>query len=221
MLLDYITEIKSDSLGVARERLDEFGRAGRLSSAELQEQRKLERVVELASIPVADIDLYSIMSMRRPDGMPKWSLVNPNTEIGRQNGAAWKRGWWRRKSSPFTEFAVRAGTRIGQYDNAIWDVIDIASKNLMRVGHMDHMGSVVSVPSGGFPVLPLRIRSLINMCAKCDTVAVLYQPTAWGEPIVSRPDPDPALLVRKTENHPYQVLAVWGHDGPQIKEFSV
>ena len=136
------------------------------------------------------IDLSAILKQRRADGLPRWTIADPDVpmELGYQNGV----------------IDTRGGIRIGHhYLGSGWTGMPEPKRAL--------------TPSG-LPALPPRVRELASDPQKrrrAKWVGVLYQPEEWEEI-----NPDPALVVEwQAEPGVYYALAVWGDDGPAIMEF--
>jgi len=224
MILDHVDDSRTKQVAAISSRIAEFrSRYGEspqtedMTRPEQQEYESLTSVELQNDLALAQIDLYGLMRMRRPDGFPRWALANPNSELGLINGATIRRnGWWRTMEP---EFHVLTNSTRGHYVVVCPFESKLTTGNRARFEH----GEKIYGPKGGFPVLPQRIRELISLPAvqKCHTTAVLYQPTGWEELKHAVPDPDPALLVKRYADSEFECLAVWGHDGPHIKEFVV
>lgn len=233
MILDYIdtTSVQANRYAVQRTRefAEEFGLHGTenshileqkgMTAPERQEYIQLRERMEKDALPVADIDLFSLLAMNRPDGNPRWAMVNPMHATANLNGGVWsiKLGGWR-KSVVTRQYAVLANESFRYHPL----LIDVTQKLLTSRSHQQFGGCQYIEAASGFPLLPKRIRELVQSKAvrECFACAILYQPTGWSEPKFQVPDPDPALLVRKTQKDQWQCAAVWGHDGPNIMEFT-
>jgi len=143
------------------------------------------------------IDLDALMQERRPDGLPRWAIVDPcvsltnaanqRTSEGKRDddGTVMLGGTWRQK--PAWSYRVNGG----------------------RVAHL---------PAGGIPPLPEAARALVTdrtIRRRAAWVGLLYQPEEWVEL-----RPDPAVVVEwKDRPGEYYCLCVWGGDRARIMEF--
>ena len=182
-----------------------------MTAAEWQEYVSVRTATKAGRLPAADIDLYSLLSMRRKDGLPLWSLVNPKWSTGNVNGGCWSGSWL--DPSRYSRFVT-----LSNQGSCLMLNIDKRTERWMSPH--DLAGRSRS-PLGGFPILPPRIRELLQSEAvqNCSAAVILYQPNAWSQVVHKAPNPDPALLIKRHAEQPFQCLAVWGHDGPLIHEF--
>lgn len=233
MILDYVNTTKIKNNDYITRRIQEFRTAFNLTGNETpvevssksmtlperHEYAALTGVVAKEILPVADIDIFSLLGMKKEDGSQRWAMVNPNFRITETNGAVTVEyvstiNTWFGSKEKFCRYHVQdnSGQNIG--------VISLADKKLYRSNGYHILN--YKCPVGGFPILPQRIRDLLKSKAVQDCVmtSVLYQPSGWEDRVYIAPNPDPALLVRKTWDDPWQCVAVWGHDGPNIQEFT-
>lgn len=239
MILDYIDTSNIDRGIVINTRIEEFVREYNLKGTEndlcylqnkeMTEPEKAEYISlvqkkEVNQAPVANIDLYSLLRMTRADGLPKWSLVNPRILVGNINGGVWFSGWWRRNFENIDPSKRRYVVCNNSNGHGTAQRTCLSLNKTLEINDVweSNFRGYSLTPKSGFPILPKRIRELLQSTAVANShcTAILYQPTGWGEPVYHTPDPDPALLIRKTDKHPFQCVAVWGHDGAQIQEFT-
>lgn len=229
MILEYVEKTNH----VRNECLNDFMQEFNLTGSETFEEinstgmlkPEIEAYLEVLSLncPFPKIDIYSLLGMKRTNGDPLWAFVNPNHNISGFNGAFvddrnlemyYKEKKDTRSARSPKTFLV-AGER-GHYKG-----ISLDHKLFGETYNLEDYlkGSKYKMPSGGFPLVPKNVRKLISsyILKTADVVGVLYMPTSWDE-IVLPEKKDPALVFAK--NNQFYCAAVWGHDGPNIMEFT-
>lgn len=226
MIMDYISTKNLEDISLLKQRIAEYEsnleftdndklKVKTVSQAEVQEYHQLKSLVDTTSLVTAKIDLLSLLKMRKPNGQPKWALVNPYYTTQAWNGGYFRSGWMSRRHDQIV---------IGKGREKQCDILTIKKDSIIYKSGWKVPEGRCLIPNGGFPSLPKRIKELILSKEVQDaySVAILYQPLSWTEEyLVKIPDPDPALLIRKTARHLFECLAVWGYDGPQIQEFTL
>lgn len=180
-----------------------------MTEPERQEMDRLKSRLAILQTGGAKIDLGMILAEKRDVNIPRWSLANPAYGLSDVNGSVGFDG------GGFTHYYKT---------NRASEVSTVRGSDEIHHGLSPSMSFRIQryyVPVGGFPILPQRIRSLLNTKAVRRAFAslILYQPTEWTSLVPTPKNPDPALIVRWTQDSPWKCLAVWGHDGPHIEEF--
>ena len=238
MLKDYVDRKAVARSQTAARELEKFSGIAddSLFPAERSDRDTLRLIAKKDTLPTVSIDLHALLMMSRPDGLPLWTIASPYSLISRTNGCCQRYVSYTNKTKFWFEYREEQEGRGFSVDNSPYyvgngvrsQVVNVRVWGGDRAGVEYNTTAVQSskyqpiVPTVGFPVLPQRIRELLRTpeIQKCVTVAVLYQPMSWESLPIESPDPDPALLVRKTHSDVFECVAIWGHDGAQIQEFT-
>jgi hypothetical protein len=166
--------------------------AERQSYERLRQETALAIRRELLAHVGRAIDLAAVIKEQRPDGLPRWTVVDPRQPIGSCNGMVESDG------------TCRVG---GRYLRG-------ADSLHLRFGNTARR----DVLPGGIPPLPAKVRSILGrtgLLGHATHVGILYQPEEW-----TAAHPDPALVVEwSCLPGQYFALAVWGPDRPHVMEF--
>lgn len=210
-------EAARDEAAQVKGELSQYSPVGRflMTAPEKQEIRRLKERLRILQSGGVNIDLGMILKEQREKEVPRWSIANPRYPLSEKNG-----GVSVSFSGDFTHgYMANNASQHGVFtSNSTYDSIQ---PRMLRGYHWSFLEPKVLSPVGGFPVLPAKVRSLLHSRAVRKSYAhlILYQPTKWDRLAPVPKDPDPALIVRWTEDSPWKCLAVWGHDGPHIEEF--
>lgn len=225
MILDYVdresikkNRNEADSLYTTMESLKKIGK--KLTPPEQQEFIRIRDEFSVRKMGGASIDINMILSERRSDYSPRWTIASPYYEISSSNGSV-EAGYFR--GNPSWRFWLKRPSRkwFPRQGSDSFSSVDISLKPTDENHQFSSRPGTVFIPIGGYPLLPNRIREIIESSEikKAYDVGLIYQPKQWAVFESIPADPDPALIVRWNKESEWKCIAVWGHDGPHIEEF--